>query len=106
MEAITPHFDEFIKTHDKPVLADFWASWCGPCQMMTPVLQELAKDWKNRITVIEVDTEAKPQLAQQYNIANLPTMVLFQNGIEKHRINGAIPLAQLKNVLNEFIGNF
>jgi len=103
MDSVTPSFEEFIKTHDKPILADFWASWCGPCQMMAPILQELAKDWKGRITIIKVDTEAKQHLAQQYNIANIPTMILFQNGEEKYRIHGATPLTQLKNTLSEFI---
>jgi thioredoxin len=103
MSDIPPGFDEFIKTHDKPVLADFWASWCGPCKMMAPILQDLAKEWKGRITVIKVDTEARPHLAQRFGIATIPTMILFQNGEEKHRFSGAVPLAQLKNVLSEFI---
>jgi thioredoxin 1/thioredoxin 2 len=100
---IPSSLDEFIKTHEKPVLADFWASWCVPCQTMAPVLQELAKDWKNKITVVKVDTEAKPHLAQKYEVADLPTMILFRNGREEHRFHGIVQLPQLKNVLNEFI---
>ena len=103
MESIPASFDEFIATHDKPILADFWASWCGPCQMMSPILEELAKEWKDRLTIIKVDTEAKPHIAQRFNIANIPTMILFQKGTEVHRIYGAVPLVQLKNVLSEFI---
>jgi thioredoxin 1 len=103
MENIPISFDDFIKTHTKPILADFWAGWCGPCKMMAPILKDLAKEWSGRITVIKVDIEAKPHLAQRFNIANIPTMVLFQNGTELHRIHGAVPLVQLKHVLSEFI---
>jgi thioredoxin 1/thioredoxin 2 len=96
-------FDQFIQTHDKPVLADFWAQWCGPCKMMAPILKSLAHDWKDRITVIKVNTEEKQHLAQRFNITAIPTMILFQNGVEKHRISGAMPLAQLKNELSGFL---
>jgi thioredoxin-like negative regulator of GroEL len=71
--------------------------------MMAPVLKELAKDWKDRITVIKVDTEAKPHLAQRFNITAIPTMILFQNGMEKYRISGAMQLVQLKNALSPYV---
>jgi thioredoxin len=103
METMPTSFDEFIKSHPKPILADFWAQWCGPCKMMAPVLKELAKDWKDRITVIKVDTEAKPHLAQRFNITAIPTMILFQNGMEKYRISGAMQLVQLKNALSPYV---
>ncbi len=101
--ANTKSFQEFIETHEKPILADFWASWCGPCKMMAPILATLAKEWKERLTIIKVDTEAKPFLSQQYAIASIPTMILFKNGKELHRISGAIPLVNLKAILSEFV---
>ncbi len=70
---------------------------------MAPILQQLAREWKDRITVIKIDTEAKQNLAQRFDITAIPTLILFQNGEEKHRITGAVPLAQLKAVLSEFV---
>jgi thioredoxin 1 len=103
MEAVQLSFNEFITSSDKPVLADFWAEWCGPCKMMGPVLHDLAREWTGRIRVIKVNTEKKPQLAELYGITAIPTMILFQNGIEKHRIQGAMPLARLKGELERFV---
>ena len=103
MDTVPATLDEFVRTHDKPILADFWAEWCGPCKIMAPVLEDLAKEWKDRVTVIKIDTEKKPNLAQQYSISGIPTLILFMNGTEAHRITGAMPLEQLKHVLSEFV---
>jgi thioredoxin 1 len=103
MEVAQLSFNEYINSSDRPVLADFWAEWCGPCKMMGPVLHDLAQEWSGRIKVIKVNTETKPHLAQQYNISAIPTMILFQNGEEKHRISGAMPLARLKSELERFV---
>jgi thioredoxin 1 len=96
-------FQTFISTHDKPVLVDFWAEWCGPCKMMAPVLAELAKAWKGRLTVIKVDTEAKPDLAARYRISAIPTLILFKGGAEVHRMQGAAPLAHLQREFEAFL---
>jgi thioredoxin 1 len=89
-------FLEFLATTEKPVLADFWAEWCGPCKMMAPVLKELAHDWKGRLTVVKVNTDERPALAQKFQISGIPTLILFKHGKEVHRSSGAMPLAQLK----------
>jgi thioredoxin 1 len=102
MEAPSTEFHDFIRTSDLPVLADFWAAWCGPCRMMAPVLKELARKWKGRIVVVKVNTEEKPHLAQEYGISSIPAMILFKNGVEIHRVSGAMPLAQLENELGRF----
>lgn len=96
-------FDDLLASHDKPILADFWAEWCGPCKMMAPVLSALAKDWKGRLTVIKVDTEAKPHLATRFQISGIPTLILFKGGREVHRLSGAVPLASLKQEFESFL---
>ena len=95
----TTDFDTFLSSQDLPVLSDFWADWCAPCKMMNPVLKDLAKEWKGRLKVIKVDTEKKPHLANRYHISGIPTMILFKQGREVHRVSGAMSLAQLKREL-------
>jgi thioredoxin 1 len=96
-------FDALLSSHDKPILVDFWAEWCGPCKMMAPVLSDLARAWKGRLTVIKVNTEAKPALAARYRISAIPTMVLFKGGEEVHRVQGAAPLQHLQRELEPFL---
>jgi thioredoxin 1 len=96
-------FQSLIETHDKPILADFWAEWCGPCKVLGPVVAELAREWKGRLTVIKVDTEARPALAAQYRISAIPTLILFKGGREAHRLSGAVPLNQLKREFEPFL---
>jgi thioredoxin len=93
-------FDAFIASQPLPVLADFWADWCGPCKMMAPILQDLAREWKGRITVIKIDTDKKPELASRFGITGIPTLILFKGGRESHRITGAMPLPELKRELD------
>ena len=103
MSNLHADFQTLITTHDKPILADFWANWCGPCKMMAPVLLELAKAWKGRLTVINVDTEAKPDLAARFRISAIPTLILFKGGEEVHRMQGAAPLAHLQREFGKFL---
>jgi thioredoxin len=89
-------FLDFIASQKTPVLADFWAAWCGPCRMMEPVLKDLSREWKGRATVVKINTDEQPALARRFDITAMPTMVLFQDGKEVHRVRGAQPLASLK----------
>jgi thioredoxin len=89
-------FLDYIATQDKPVLADFWAEWCGPCRMMHPVLEEVSREWKGKATVVKINTDEQPELAQRFDIRSIPTLILFDKGREIDRISGAVPAAALK----------
>ncbi|PSB35207.1 thioredoxin [filamentous cyanobacterium Phorm 46] len=88
-------FEELLSSSDLPVLVDFYATWCGPCQMMVPILEEVSGQTKDRLMVVKIDTDKYEQLASQYHINALPTLVLFKNGAEVDRIEGVLQPAQL-----------
>jgi thioredoxin len=96
-------FLDYIATEDKPVLADFWAEWCGPCRMMHPVLEGLSKEWKGKASVVKVNTDEQPDLSSQFGIHSIPTMILFDKGKEVHRVSGAMPAAALKREFAQWI---
>ncbi|MBP7280781.1 MAG: thioredoxin [Leptospiraceae bacterium] len=96
-------FFDLIATHDKPILVDFWADWCAPCKMLSPIIAELASIWKGKVTVIKINTEEKPEIARHFAINSIPTIILFKNGKEVKRISGAMPLAQLQRTFESFI---
>ena len=88
-------FEELLSSSDLPVLVDFYATWCGPCQMMVPILEEVSSQTKDRLMVVKIDTDKYEQLASQYHINAFPTLVLFKNGAEIDRIEGVLQPAQL-----------
>ncbi|MCZ8342130.1 MAG: thioredoxin [Leptospira sp.] len=96
-------FEELIQTHDKPILVDFWAPWCGPCQMVAPELEKLAQDWKGKVSIVKVNTDEKQELASKYGISGIPTFILFKNGKEFHRISGAMRSEGFKQVFGGMI---
>ncbi|MGL5195588.1 MAG: thioredoxin [Chroococcales cyanobacterium] len=88
-------FQEMLTDSDIPVLVDFYAAWCGPCQMMGPVLDEVNARLKNRIQVVKIDTEKYQDLATEHRIYALPTLVLFKNGKPLQRFEGFLSAEQL-----------
>jgi thioredoxin 1 len=87
----------------KPVLVDFWAEWCGPCRMVAPVLDELAGEHADKITVGKLNIDDNPQAPSSFDVMSIPTMILFQDGVEKKRIVGARPKHQLVQELHEYL---
>ena len=79
MELNSSNFKEIISS-DKPTLVDFWADWCGPCHMVSPVIDELADDYAGKITVGKVNVDAEQTIAAEYSIASIPTVILFKSG--------------------------
>ena len=96
-------FEEMLSGSDVPVLVDFYADWCGPCQMMVPILETVNAQLQNRLRVVKIDTEKYTVLANQYQITALPTLVLFKQGQPVERIEGVMQAEQLVQHLQNFI---
>lgn len=93
------NFDSFIHQSGLPVVVDFWASWCGPCQMMAPVFQKLAAEMNTQVRFAKVETEAHPQVSMRLHIRSIPTLILFKQGTEVVRTAGAMDALALKRWL-------
>ncbi|KKD36125.1 MAG: thioredoxin [Limnoraphis robusta] len=83
-------FQELLEGSDLPVLVDFYATWCGPCHMMAPILEEVNQQMNQQIKIVKIDTDKYPQIASQYGIEALPTLVLFKKGKPVDRIEGVV----------------
>jgi thioredoxin 1 len=95
------NFQEIIQS-DKPVLVDFFATWCGPCKMMSPILQDLAKEMGNQVRILKIDVDKNPAAAQAFQVQGVPTLIIFKQGQIKWRQSGVVQLPQLKQLLHSF----
>lgn len=96
-------FDALLSGSDLPVLVDFYATWCGPCQMMAPILEQVGDRLKGRVQIVKIDTDKYPNIASQYQINALPTLVLFKNGQPVERIEGLVQADQLIGRLRSLV---
>ena len=96
-------FQDLLDNSQIPVLVDFYATWCGPCQMMAPILEEVGASLRDRLQVVKIDTDKYPNLASKYQVEALPTLVLFKNGQPAERIEGVQQAQQLVQHLSSLV---
>jgi thioredoxin 1 len=94
-------FDTEVLNSDKPALVDFWAPWCGPCRAIAPVLDELATEYKGKVTVAKVNVDENRKLAGNHGVMSIPTMILFKNGKVMDKVIGLVPKERLKELMDK-----
>jgi thioredoxin 1 len=95
------NFKQEVLESDKPVLVDFFATWCGPCKMMAPVVDQLAKEYEGRVKVVKVDTDQSPESSETYRIQAIPAFIVFKDGKVVQQIVGAAPKEELVSALDK-----
>lgn len=99
-EVTDQNFAEHVLEAEAPVFIDFWAPWCGPCQMVSPVVEKLSDDYVDKLKFCKVNVDEAPITAQSYGIMSIPTLMLFKNGQKVDEIIGAVPEFSIKTMIN------
>ncbi len=97
------NFEEEVLKSDKPVLIDFWATWCGPCRMIAPIVEEMATEYEGKAKIGKLDVDSNQQTSIKYGVRSIPTLLLFKGGELKETIIGAVPKTQLVDKLESVL---
>ncbi len=94
------NFEKEVLNSNLPVLVDFWATWCGPCKMIAPAVEQIAQDYQGSIKVGKINVDDEGELAMKFGVASIPTLILFENGVETQRKVGFMPKSQIEEMFN------
>ena len=97
-------FDQVVLKSKTPVLVDFWAQWCGPCRALGPIVEASAAQYRDVLRVVKLNVDDSPTIAQRYRIQGIPTLILFQDGVEKERIIGVVSQNTISHAIERYIG--
>ena len=105
IELTDDNFAAEVIESDKPALVDFWASWCGPCRMVGPIVAELAGEYEGRATICKLDVDAAQKTAGEYGIRSIPTLLIFKDGKVADQVIGAVPKSQITEKLDAVLAS-
>lgn len=94
-----------VISNKNPALVEFWAPWCGPCRMIAPVIEELAKEYSGKVACFKLNTDDHPNIATEYGIRSIPTVLFFKNGEKKESVIGAVPKSTLSATIEKYLEN-
>ncbi len=102
-EVTDKNFEREVLKSEKPVIVDFWADWCGPCKILGPIINKLAKEYEDKLEVAKLDVDQNKKTAAKYGIQGIPTLLFFKNEKLKKKVTGARPYSQLKKEIDKFL---
>lgn len=103
LEVTDATFEQEVKKSTLPVLVDFWAPWCGPCRQISPLIDEIAKEFEGKIKVVKLNTDDNIRTAQEFSISGIPSLIIFKNGNAVEKLVGLLPKSTLVSAINKYL---